>query len=178
MWPGYHTESWNEVCAKKAMDGFFFTSTSRAFVGAPLCRNEEYLLYSIGFAAWLGSAAILVGLYTPWMLKSFFAYLAALPIFCRQQKALRFLRPVVRDGMANITRKRADPSFDFEEPEDLVTLVTQAILYNNETKNTSLDFINISIDSIDTCLLFFVGHRSYTCPVWAKFKSLPLHNKC
>ena len=47
------------------MDRVFFTSTSRAFVGAPLCRNEEYLLYSIGFAAWLGSAAILVGLYAP-----------------------------------------------------------------------------------------------------------------
>lgn len=142
---GLNTESWNEVCTKKAMDKVFFRSASRVLVGSSLYRNEEYLYYSMHFASWMGAAAILVGQYTPWILKPIFGYLLALPIYYCQQKALKFLRPVVRDRIANIARKRADPSFDFEEPKDLITWVTQAMLDGDKMKNNPPDFIGIRL---------------------------------
>lgn len=147
---GLDTESWNEVCIKKAMDKVFFTSTSRVLVGSPLCRNEEYLRYSIGFATWIGCLAVLVGQYTPWMLKSFFGFLGAFPVYYRQQKSLKFLRPVIRDRVVKIARKRADPSFDFEEPKDLLTWMTQGMLDNDEPKKNLPDFIGKRV-------LFFVS---------------------
>ena len=155
---GLDTESWNEVCVKKAMDIVFFRSTTRVIFGSSLCRNEEYISYSIGFATWLGTAAILVGQYTPWILKPLFGYLAAVPVYYRKRKALKFLLPVVRDRRANIMRKRADPLFEFEEPKDLITWMTQAMLDNEETKDKSPEFLS-------TRLLFFVSRAHL--PYWS-----------
>ena len=146
---GLDTESWNEVCIKKAMDKLFFTSTSHVLVGSQLYRNEEYIHYSIGFASWMGATATLVGQYTPWMMKPLIGYLGALPVYYRKRKAFKFLLPVFRDRISNIKRKRADPSFDFEEPKDLVTWMVQAMLDNDETKKNPSEYLA-------TRLLFFV----------------------
>ena len=138
---GLDTDSWNEVCIKDIMDKLFFTSTSHVFVGSPLYRNEDYLHYSIGFATWLGILSTLVGHYLSWMLKPIFGYLGALPVYYRKRKALKFLVPIVRDRISDIKRKRADQSFDSEEPADLITWMAQAMLDNPETRNKPPEFI-------------------------------------
>ena len=137
---GLDTESWNEVCIKDAMDKIFFTSINHVLVGS-LYRNPEYIRYSIRFANWLGATFILVGQYTSWMTRPFFGYLAALPIYYAKRKALKLLVPVVRDRLSNIKRKRADPSFDFEEPMDMLTWITQAMLDDAETMNHPPEFL-------------------------------------
>lgn len=151
---GPDKESWKEVCITKAMEEVVVRSTSRVLVGLPLCCNEEYLHYSIAFATWLGGGAILVGHYMPWMMKPFFGYLGALPVYYYKQKAMNFLLPVVQERMANIKRKRADSSFEFEEPKDLITWMTQAVLDSPETENSPPKFLG-------TRLLFFVS-TAYT----------------
>lgn len=133
--------SWKEVCITQVMEEVVFRSTSRVLVGSPLCTNEEYIRYSIAFATWLGGCAILVGQYVPWMMKPPLGYLAALPIHYYKQQAMKFLLPVVRDRMANIKRKRADPSCNFEEPKDLITWITQAMFDNPETKDNPPEFV-------------------------------------
>ena len=146
---GLETESWNEVCIKVAMENVFFRSISRVLVGSSLCRNENYLHYSIGFATWLGAAVILVGQYTPMILKPIFGYIGAVPIYYRKRKAMSYLKPVIRDRVANLRLKRADPSFDFEGPKDLITWMAQAML-DNETKDDPAEFLGKR-------LLFLVG---------------------
>ena len=147
---GLDTESWKQVCITKAMEDVVLRSTSRVLVGSSLCHNEEYLHYSIAFATSLGGGAVLVGQYMPWMMKPFFGYLGALPVYYYKQKAMKLLLPVIRDRMVNIKRKRADPSFEFHEPKDLITWITQAVLDNPETKNSPPEFLG-------TRLLFFVS---------------------
>ena len=146
---GLETESWNEVCIKVAMENVFFRSISRVLVGSSLCRNEAYLHYSIGFATWLGAAVILVGQYTPKILKPILGSIGAIPLWYRKRKALSYLQPVVRDRVANLKQKRADPSFDFEEPKDLITWMAQAML-DNETTDDPAEFLGKR-------LLFLVG---------------------
>ena len=141
---------WKEVCITQVMEEVVFKSTSRALVGSPLCTNEHYIRYLIAFATWLGGCAILVGQYVPWIMKPPIGYLAALPIYYYKQQAMKFLVPVVRDRMANIKRKRADPSFNFEEPKDLLTWTTQAALDDPETKYKPPEFLALH-------LLFFVS---------------------
>ena len=139
---GLETESWNEVCIKVAMENVFFRSISRVLVGSSLCRNEEYLHYSIGFATWLGVAVILVGQYTPKILKPIFGSIGAVPLYYRKRKALSYLRPIVRDRVANIRRKRADPSFDFEEPKDLITWTSLAMLDDEKSQDDPAEFLS------------------------------------
>ena len=146
---GLETKSWNEVCIKTAMENVFFRSISRVLVGSSLCSNEEYLHYSIDFATWLGAAVILVGQYTPKILKPIFGSIGAVPLYYRKRRALNFLQPVVRDRVANLKLKRVDPSFDFEEPKDLITWMSQAML-ENETKDDPAEFLGKR-------LLFLVG---------------------
>lgn len=138
---GLDTECWNDVCVSKAMGNVIFRATSRVLVGSSLCQNQEYLHHLIAFAEWLGGGSILVGQYTPWMIKPFLGYLMALAVYYHKRKSMKFLRPVIRDRMANMKRKRADPSFEFEEPSDLITWMTQAILDDNETEDSPPDFI-------------------------------------
>lgn len=147
---GLDTKSWKEICISEAMGSVVLRSTSRVLVGSSLCENEEYLRYSIAFATWLGGGSILVGQYMPWMIKPFLGYLGALPVFYYKQKAMKLLLPVVQDRMANMKRKRADPSFEYEEPKDLITWMVQAVLDNTGTKNVPPEFLG-------TRLLFFVS---------------------
>ena len=137
---GLETESWNEVCIKVAMENVFFRSLNRILIGSSLCRNEDYLYYSIGFATWLGAAAVLVGQYIPKVMKPIVGSIVAVLLLYRKRKALKFLQPVIRDRVANLKLKRADPSFDFEEPKDLITWMSQAMI-DNPTKDDPAEFI-------------------------------------
>ena len=138
---GLNTESWNEVCIRKAMEKVFFMTVNRVIVGPALCHNEKYLRYSISFANWLGATSVLVGLYTPWILKPVLGYLGAFPVYYSKQQSMKFSVPVIEERIANIKHKRADPSFDFEEPKDMISWMTQAMLDNPETRNNPPDFI-------------------------------------
>ena len=147
---GLDTKSWNEVCIKQAMDKVFFTSINHVLVGSSLYRNEEYIRSSIRFANWLGITVVLVGQYMSWMIKPV-GYLLALAVYYSKQKAMKLLVPVVQDRLSNIKRKRADSSFDFEEPVDLLTWITQAMLDDVNTKNHPPEFLAKRV-------LFLVSH--------------------
>ena len=163
---GLDTESWNEVCIKKAMDNVFFKSISHVLVGSSLYRNEEYIRCSIRFATWWGIAVVLVGQYISWMIKPFIGYLGALPVYYTQRKVLKLLVPVVRDRLSNTKRKRADPSFDYKEPVDMLTWITQAMLDDPETMNHPPEFLAKRV-------LFLVSHARILC--WCFSGTLTRH---
>ena len=149
---GLDTESWKEVNIKQAMEGIIFKSFSRVFVGS-LCDNDEYIRYAIAFANWIGFASVLVGQYIPLIVQPFFGLLAAVPIHYRRRKALRFILPTLRDRIANIRQKKSDPSFEFEEPKDLMSWMIEAMLDHPETENAPPTFYG-------TRLLFLVSQAN------------------
>ena len=127
---GLDNDSWHEICLFETMQKIIFKSTNRIFVGSPLCRDEGYLRSSASFANWLGASAILVGQFMPSILKPFFGYLAAIPIYIQKKKSFGYLIPVFKERMGNLRRKRTDPSFVFDEPKDMITWMTNAVLDN------------------------------------------------
>ena len=139
---GRDTGDWKEVCIKKSVEAVAFRTNLRVLVGSPLCNNEEYVSSTIAFSNWLGGAAIIVA-QMPWILKAFFGYLEALPIYYYRQKAFKFLVPVICDRMANLKRMRDDPSFRFEAPDDLITWATHASIGSSETVANSPEHLAV-----------------------------------
>lgn len=154
---GLDTKSWRDVCISKAMGDVMFRATSRVLVGSSLCQNKEYLHHLMAFADWLGGSSILVGQFLPWMIKPFIGYPMALAVYYHKQKSMKYLRPVIRDRMNNMKRKRTDPSFEFEEPKDLITWMTQAVLDDEEMKNTPPQVLGNRILFIVVLHLLFTG---------------------
>ena len=69
----------------------------------------------------------------PSILKPFFGYLGAIPIYIQRKKSFGYLIPVFKERMGNLRRKRTDPSFVFDEPKDMITWMTNAVLDNPGT---------------------------------------------
>ena len=134
---GTDTDGWREVCLWETMQKIIFKSTNRVFVGLPLCQDEGYLRSSAAFANWLGAGAILVGQYMPSLFKPLFGYLMAIPIYIEKNKAFGYLMPASKERMENIRRKRSDPTFEFEEPKDMITWVATAVIDNPTTRHSN-----------------------------------------
>ena len=136
---GIDTNCWREVCLWDTMQKTIFKSTNRVFVGLPLCQDEGYLRSSAAFANWLGVGAIIVGQYMPSVFKPWFGYLTAIPIYIQKTKSFGYLLPMLKQRMENIRRKRTNPSFEFEEPIDMITWMTTAVIDNPSTSHSKTE---------------------------------------
>ena len=161
LW-GIDTDNWHEICLWETMQKMVFRSTNRVLVGLPLCQDEGYLRSSTAFANWLGAGAVVVGQYMPSVLKPFFGYLTAIPIYIEKKKSFGYLAPVFKERMENIRRKRADPNFKFDEPKDLITWMSTAVIDNPTTTHSKPEVLAQH-------LLFFVSadfpQASLTCQI-------------
>ena len=150
---GLDVESWREIRLFETMQKIIFKSTNRVFVGLPLCHDEGFLRSSAAFAQWLGGGAVIVGQLMSSLLKPVFGYLIAVPIYLAQTRSFRYLVPVIKARMENIQRKKANPSFVFDEPKNMITWMVTAVL-NCQDKKTSQP------ETIAERLLFFVSALS------------------
>ena len=159
---GQDEESWREICLMDVISKTVFKATNRVFLGSPLCEDEGYLRSSASFSNWLGAGAIIVGQLLPPLLKPFFGYCMAIPIYVQQRLSYRYLIPLFEKRIEDMTRKREDPSFKFEEPRDLVSWVVATALEDRkiapECKPTALAehlLFTVSIDAYleSICLL-------------------------
>lgn len=146
--------SWHEICLFETMQKIIFKSTNRIFVGLPLCRDEGYLRSSASFANWLGVGTIVVGQFLPSILKPLFGYLMAIPIYIQKKKSFGYLNPVFKKRMENLQRKRSDPSFIFDEPKDVISWMTRAVLDNPGTSASKPE-------ALAERMLFLVSPNSY-----------------
>ena len=58
----------------------------------------------------------------------------AVPIYIAQALAFRFLVPEIKNRMANIRRKRADHSFKWDEPKDMLMWIVVAAMNRQDPK--------------------------------------------
>ena len=138
---GTDQENWRHIRLYKTMQEILFKSSNRVFVGLPLCRNNVFLTSSAAFANILGLGAIFVGELLPLVLKPVFGYLLALPIFVAQTLALWYLVPEIKNRMVNIRRKRSDPTFDWNEPKDMLMWVVIAAMDRQDPKADTPEMI-------------------------------------
>ena len=133
---GIETDCWREVCLWDTMQKTIFKSTSRVFVGLPLCQDGGYIRSSAAFAKWLGAGAIIVGQYMPSVFKPWFGYFTAIHIYMQKTKSFGCLLPIFKESMENIRRKRTDPNFEFGEPNDMITWMATAVIDNPSTSHS------------------------------------------
>ena len=131
---GVDQENWRQIALYDVMQETLFKSSNRVFVGMPLCQNDVFLRSVATFANLIGVGAVIVGELMPLVFKPIFGYLLAVPIYLAQALALRYLVPNIKQRMANIRRKRADPTFKWEEPKDMLMWIVIAAMQRADPK--------------------------------------------
>ncbi|KAF2165016.1 hypothetical protein M409DRAFT_24915 [Zasmidium cellare ATCC 36951] len=90
----YHKVSASNLCAKIS-----FRATNRMFVGLPLCRSEAYETDVTRWTTAFGTCTLIMRFLIPKSLKPLFMQFVALPTKLVQWRAVRFIRPRIRQRL-------------------------------------------------------------------------------
>ena len=95
---------------------------NRMLVGYPLCENDEYLDNTARFAMDVVATAKNPRLASaPWYLRPIIGRLASRPNNKHYRKTAMHSIPVIKKRLANFKRKRENPDFDWQEPNDYLS---------------------------------------------------------
>jgi hypothetical protein len=126
---GKDTE-WKTMNLWEAWLGIVPRVTNRIIVGAPLCRNKEFLACQVAFADDVVRNSILLDLF-PRVFKPLVAPpLVAVTNWLHWRKGYLLAKPLLESRLEAFARKEAgDPAYlDWQPPEDMVTwLIRQAL---------------------------------------------------
>ena len=125
---GSDQEQWRHVPLYETLQEILFETSSRVFLGSPLCYNKFFLRSLMVFFDILGLGTIVVGELLPLVLKPILGYLMAIPIYVTQVLALQYLVPEIKKRMANLRRQRGDPAFEWDQPKDMLMWLVIAAL--------------------------------------------------
>jgi len=110
-----HGDDWVKVPILETMQRVVCATTNRVFVGAPLCRDQDYLTLNSNFAVNVVKFGTIISIF-PKPLKSIVARLLSnLPSQIRQE--MEFIRPMVEERFARMDEFGED--WD-EKPNDLL----------------------------------------------------------
>lgn len=118
---GMDTKSWKEIGVWKNMMRIIPTITNRMMLGLPICRNEDFLKDTGKFAMDVISCASLYLRLTPHFLKPVFGPLVTIPNNRHWRNTTKYTLPIINERLADIKRKKEDPSFHWDEPNDYIS---------------------------------------------------------
>jgi len=126
---GNDTENWKSVNLWEAWLGIVPQVTNRIIIGAPLCRNQEFLKCQVGFADDVVRNSFLLDMF-PRIFQPIVAPFFVLPNWWHWRKSYSHAKPVLEQRLYDMARKASgvDPAYeDWQPPEDMVTwLIRQA----------------------------------------------------
>ncbi|KAB5522914.1 cytochrome P450 [Coniochaeta sp. 2T2.1] len=105
---GIDTEEWKEVPLFETMRRVVCGITNRAFVGLPVCRDEELVASSLKYALSVPLSSILLKL-LPRITKPFLVPLITLPGRIWTNQYTNILRPTIERRLKDFDARRADP---------------------------------------------------------------------
>jgi cytochrome P450 len=117
---GLDTENWKDICVFDNMMIVIARASNRLFLGLPLCRNTEYLTNMGKFAMDIVLSMTLLR-FVPRILKPIVGPIITLPNHYHYRKTAKHTIPLIKERLANMERKRSDPTFDWSEPNDYIT---------------------------------------------------------
>ncbi|KAG6831013.1 hypothetical protein H0H92_013200 [Tricholoma furcatifolium] len=138
-------EGWTPMAVEKPLTEIVCQVGSRAFVGLPLCRNEEYRKLNIQFTTNVMAAAGAINLF-PRVLKPFIGALFN-KLSRHQTIMLRLLGPEIEDRK----RKYKEAGIDYaDKPNDMLTWVLESATpgIEQEPNSLALRMLNLSFTSI------------------------------
>lgn len=118
---GMDTEHWKEMCVFENMMIVVPPTTNRMVLGLPLCRNQDYLTTMGKFAMDVIASATFFLPFTPRFLRPVVGPIVTLPNTYHWRKTAKYTLPLIEERLANFKRKREDPSFEWEEPNDYIS---------------------------------------------------------
>lgn len=127
---GLDTENWKSVNLWEAWLGIVPQVTNRILVGAPTCRNQEFLKGQIGFADAIVTNSFILNMF-PSVLHPIVARLVSVTNWRQWRKAHKIIGPVIEQRLHDMARKEAgDREYDNYEPEEtmITWLIRQAIV--------------------------------------------------
>lgn len=125
---GMDEESWREISLFPALQSIVYRATNRVFLGSPLCRDKSYLHAIDSLTVWLGFAVVLLGQIVPPLFRPILAFFFKIPYSVYKKKCFRFLVPLLQSRLEDIRRKMADPSIEYDAPNDLITWLSKAVI--------------------------------------------------
>jgi len=129
---GTDTENWRDVCVFETMMNTIARISNRVLVGMPLCRNEGYLKAVASFSSDVMTTASLLR-FTPKLLHPIMGPIFSLPNTIHYHQSRRYTLPLVQERIENLKKKEADPSFEWEEPNDFLMWHIRSA-YNEQNK--------------------------------------------
>ncbi|KAL2147461.1 hypothetical protein VTI28DRAFT_9361 [Corynascus sepedonium] len=126
---GNDTENWRSLNLWEAWLGIVPRVTNRIIVGAPLCRNQEFLKCQVGFADDVVRNSFLLDMF-PRIFQPLVAPFFVSSNWWHWRKSYSYAKPVIEQRLYDMERKDSgvDPAYeDWQPPEDMLTwLIRQA----------------------------------------------------
>lgn len=117
---GTDTDSWKEVDSHESIDRLVAPTVNRMILGLPLCRNEIYLSEMHKFT--MNAVTIMTVLqFTPSFLAPLIGRLLAIPVSSRLRNTSKYTLPIIHKRLANFQRRKLDPNFQWQEPNDYLS---------------------------------------------------------
>lgn len=139
---GKDTKQWKEICVFDNLMLIIPRAVNRMLIGLPLCRNEDYLSNASKFATDVITSATIFLRFTPRWLKPILGPLFTLPNSHHWRNTAKHTLPVIKERLANFERKREDPTFEWEEPNDYISWHIEIATAENRQDELTPDMIS------------------------------------
>jgi len=154
---GHNTESWNKVCVFDTVMFMVSRAVNRMIVGAPLCKDEDYLSNMRSFATDIMTTGAVLRFIPTW-LKPVVGPLVAIPNNIHYRNTAKYTLPLITERLRKIQRKHKDPGYKWEEPNDFVSWTINVAMAEDRQDELTPDMISrrlmpINFASIHTTTL-------------------------
>ena len=116
-------------------------ASNRMFVGQSLCKNEDYLSNMGKFAQDVIRCTVLMS-FVSRPLRPLFGPFISIPNTLHWWRTKRHVVPLIKDRLENMARKRREPSFKWEPPNDYVTWHIETALAEGKAKELEPEMIS------------------------------------
>ncbi|KAF1852229.1 cytochrome P450 [Cucurbitaria berberidis CBS 394.84] len=114
---GVDDKEWRRVAAWPSCLQIVAEAVNRVFIGAPHCRNKEFLEATKWHAEWVFSNAFLIHA-VPWIFKPVLGNLIWLYGRRVRSKCLKPMLPLIKERLSRFLQQANDPSADWDPPQD------------------------------------------------------------
>ncbi|KAF8526939.1 cytochrome P450 [Hysterangium stoloniferum] len=145
------TSEWTQMRVMEAVTTIICRSSNRIFVGAPLCRDPEYVKLNIQFALHITLAAHIIRLFPKFLKPLVVRFLTNVPQSI--QKASAHLAPIIEERQRKIDAHGKDYP---DKPNDLLSwLMDEAVGPERTARNLTLRMLITNFSAIHTTSVAF-----------------------
>ena len=139
---------WKDVQVWGTINDLMASLAHRSFVGLPLCRNKDYLQNMSAFTMDVVSCCTIVNLLPGW-LQPLLGPIVSLPNRRHWRRSARYSEPLIRERLEKFQRKRQDPSFKWEAPEDYLSWHIELATAENRQDELTVERIGLRLMPIN-----------------------------